>query len=551
MKKNLIFNILIVSALFSSCKKDFLSREPQDAYSNSSLWTSASDANAALTGVYNGQQLGIDDNGPSWADGTGIIYFDCMSDNAYSQYPWEGFQAYGNGSVNPTSGAADFWNYTTIQRSNFFLANIGITPMNATLKSQMIAQVKFIRAYEYFVMSQLYGDVPLVTTALTPVQANASVRTPKADVTKFILSELTAAIPDLATSYSGADEGHITKGAALALKARIELYEQDYADCITDCQAVTALGYSIYKNPTDLPNSYSDLFRIQYQFNNPEIIAAAQYVESPSANSNGVLGVMPSNSMGGWSSIDPLQNLIDSYEMANGKVITDPTSGYDPNNPYANRDPRLAATIVVPGGVVQAQVPNGPTTIYDPLDASSPDYYASGNNTSASGYLVQKYTSHLSDFDNMWDTGLNTTFIRYAETLLSYAEAKIELNQIDASVYDAINQVRNRAGMPSVDQAVYNNQTTLRSLVRNERRVEFAFEGLRWFDIQRWKIGSQVMNGPVYGARAGTVSTTGKYTITGDNIKVETRQFADKNYLWPVPQTEININKALKQNPGY
>ncbi len=94
--------------------------------------------------------------------------------------------------------------------------------------------------------------------------------------------------------------------------------------------------------------------------------------------------------------------------------------------------------------------------------------------------------------------------------------------------------------MPSVDQTVYNSQTTLRSLIRRERRVEFAMEGLRFFDIQRWKIGEQVMNGPVYGARLGTVdATTGKYTITGDSIKVETRQFAAKNYLWPVPQSEI------------
>jgi len=544
MKKNLILNILILSALLSSCKKNFLSREPQDAYSNSSLWTSASDATAALTGVYNGQSYNFDDNGPSWASGTAIVYFDCMSDNAYSQYPWEGFQAYGNGSINPTSNEANLWNYTGIQRCNFFLANIDATPMDANLKKQMIAQVRFIRAYEYFVMSQVYGDVPLVTTALTPAQANASVRTPKSDVTKFILSELAAAAPDLATSYTGADVGHITKGAALALKARIELYNADYADCITDCQAVMALGYS-------LDPSYQDLFRIQNQYNNPEIIAAAQYVENPGANSDGVLGVMPSNSMGGWSSIDPLQSLVDSYEMINGKVITDPASGYDPNNPYANRDPRLAATILYPGA---PYVPAGGTQplYYDPLDASSPDYYASGNNTSPSGYVVKKYTSNLGDFDQLFQSGLNITVIRYAEVLLSYAEAKIESNQIDASVYNAINLVRNRAGMPSVDQTVYNTQATLRSLVRRERRVEFAFEGLRYFDIQRWKIGPQVMNGPVYGARLGTVNAaTGKYTITGDSLKVETRTFSDRNYLWPVPQAEININKDLTQNPGY
>jgi len=543
MKKNLILNILAISLLFTSCKKDFLDRQPQDAYSNTSLWTSESDAAAALAGVYNGQSVTFADESTGWADATWIVYLDCVSDNAYNQYPWEGFQAYGNGTVNPSTGDASAYNYTGITRANFFLANIGKTPMDATDKANMIAQVRFIRAYEYFLMSQLYGDVPLVTTVLTPAQSLALTRTSKADVVKFILSELAAAATDLpATNTSG--DGHVTKGAALALKARVDLYNANYADCITDCQAVMKLGYALYP-------SYTDLFRMTAQANNPEIIASAQYVENPSANSNGVLGVMPSNSMGGWSSIDPLQNLVDSYEMDNGKPITDPASGYDPTNPYANRDPRLAATILYPGAPYK---PAGATvnSYFDPMDASSPDYYASGNNTSPSGYVVKKYTSNLSDFDNLFQSGLNMTVIRYAEVLLTDAEAKIEANQIDGSVYSDINLVRNRAGMPSVDQSVYSTQAALRTLVRNERRVEFAFEGLRWFDLQRWKIASQVMTGPVYGAKTGTVNTTtGKYTITGNPLKLETRTFADKNYLWPIPQSEIDLNKNIKQNPGY
>ncbi len=543
MKKNLVLNILAISLLFTSCKKDFLDRQPQDAYTNSNLWTSESDAAAALAGVYNGQSVTYAEESAGWADATWIAYLDCVSDNAYSQYPWEGFQAYGNGTVNPSTGDASAYIYTGITRCNFFLANIDKTPMDATDKANMIAQVRFIRAYQYFLMSQLYGDVPLVTTVLTPEQSLVLARTPKADVTKFILSELAAAAPDL-TAANNSGDGHITRGAALALKARVELYNADYTDCITDCQAVMKLGYALY-------SSYTDLFRMTAQANNPEIIASVQYVENPSANSNGVLGVMPSNSMGGWSSIDPLQSLVDSYEMDNGKPITDPASGYDPTNPYANRDPRLAATILYPGAPYK---PAGSTTnsYFDPLDASSADYYASGNNTSPSGYIVKKFTSNLSDFDNLFQSGLNMTVIRYAEVLLTDAEAKIESNQIDGSVYADINLVRNRAGMPSVDQSVYSTQASLRTLVRNERRVEFAFEGLRWFDLQRWQTASQVMTGIVYGAKTGTVdATTGKYTITGAPLKLETRTFAAKNYLWPIPQSEIDLDKSIKQNPGY
>ncbi|MGZ3763959.1 MAG: RagB/SusD family nutrient uptake outer membrane protein [Mucilaginibacter sp.] len=534
MKKIFILNITVI-LLFTACKKDFLNRQPLDAYSNSTLWTSASDATAALNGVYAGWTSNWSDNAAGWADGFNVIYFDCFSDNAYSQYPWEGFQSYGNGLITPTDGNADnLWNYTTIQKCNFFLANIGITPMDATLKKQMIAQVRFIRAYQYFMISQLYGDVPLVTTSLTPAQANVITQTPKAVVTKFILSELAAAATDLATNYSGADAGHITKGAALALKVRVELYSADYADCISDAQLVMQMGYKLHP-------SYTDLFRIQ-NINNSEDIVDVQYKEND--HPNGTLGVMPSASYGGWGSIDPLQSLVNSYEMSNGKVITDPASGYDPNNPYANRDPRLTATIVYPGESYGG-------IYYNSIDPAAPDYYLGGSN-SKSGYIPKKFTSNLTDYDNMWNTGLNIMIIRYAEVLLSYAEAKIESGQIDASVYTAINEVRNRAGMPSVDQSVYNNQASLRSLIRRERRVELAMEGLRWFDIQRWQIGSQVMSGPVYGARLGTVNATnGQLTLTTDSIKVENRIFSNKNYLWPVPQSEINIDKNLKQNTGY
>jgi hypothetical protein len=137
--------------------------------------------------------------------------------------------------------------------------------------------------------------------------------------------------------------------------------------------------------------------------------------------------------------------------------------------------------------------------------------------------------------------------------LLGYAEAKIEANQIDATVYKAINEVRKRAGMPELDQTVYNNQSTLRTAIRQERRVELAMEGLRWLDVQRWKIGEQVMNGQVYGARLGKVDAgTGALTLSSQRIEVEKRIFdPGVNYVWPIPQKEIDINKNLKQNSGY
>jgi hypothetical protein len=524
--KKIIINMAVFALLLTACQKNFLDRKPLDAYSESTLWTSASDAIAAVNGCYAG-----------WEDGYNIIYMDCASDNAYSQWPWEGFQSYGNGYISASDGNAESrWSYATIQRCNWLLSNIDKTPMDSTLKLRIKGEARFLRAYQYFIMSQLYGDVPLVTKAITTEQANTLSQTPRADIRKFILSELGDIAPDLPATYTGADVGRITKGAALSLKARIELYDQDYADCVTDCQAVMKLG--VYK----LFPSYGGMFTLQ-NMDNSGVILDRQYKEND--NSFGSLGVMPSSSYGGWSSIDPTQSLVDAYEMINGKTIDDPTSGFNPDDPYKNRDPRLEATLVYPGELYGGKY-------YDPLDAGSPDYYA-GNNNSKTGYLVKKFTANLSDFDDIWNVGLNFIVIRYAEVLLNYAEAKIELNQIDQSVYNAIDAVRNRAGMPSLDPSVYNDQSMMRKAVRRERRVEFAMEGLRWFDIQRWKIGDQVMKGEVYGARLGKVAPdNGKLTLTADRIKVEDRIFDPaKNYLWPVPQGQIDIDKNLKQNPGF
>jgi hypothetical protein len=539
MRRILLSTIPAAALLLSSCSKNFLNRQPLDAYSNSSLWTDSSDAAAALNGVYAGQNTSWSDNASGWADGFLVNYMDCASDNAYSQFVWEGFQDYGDGLVTAADQNNDiFWGplYTNIQKCNWFLENVGATPMGAVGKAQMIAQVRFIRAYQYFWLTQCYGDAVLDTTTVTTSQANTSVRTPKASVVAFELSELSAAIPNLPTSYPSAQQGQITQGAAIALKMRIELYEGDYADCITDAQTIMNVG--IYS----LSPSYVNLFRIGYEAS-PEDILDVQYLEN--THPNGTLGVMVPNSLGGWSSINPTQSLVDNYETITGKLITDPNSGYDSTQPYTNRDPRLTATILVPG-----QFGNG--IYYDPITPTSDDYYPN-NNCSKTGYEVRKFTSNLSDFDNIWSTSLDMMLIRYSEVLLSYAEAKIEAGQIDASVYAAIDQVRVRAGLPATDQSVYNSQSTLRTLIRRERRSELAMEGLRWWDIQRWQIGPQVMNGIVYGVKTGTVNTsTGQVTFTGPNIQVQTRLFdASKNYLWPIPQSEINVNNKITQNPGY
>ena len=525
MKRNILYIILFSAALQSACNKDFLDRQPSDAYSNESLWKSQSDAQAALNGCYK-----------DWEGDYTLLYMDAVSDNMYSQYYWEGYTDYGNGSITPANtNASKRWTYTSIQKCNWFLENVDKTPMDETLKTQFKSEARFLRAYQYFTLTQLYGDVPLVKNTVTTEEANTISRTAATEVRKFVLDELTAIAPTLPVSYSGSDVGRITQGAALSLKARLELYDKNYAACIADCKKVMALGYGLYP-------SYQDLFRIQNE-NNKEVILDVQYKENDYPNAD--IGVMPSSSFGGWGSLDPTQSLVDAYEMKNGKTIDDPASGYAENDPYNNRDPRLTATIVCPGQLYMGKY-------YNSIESTSGDYY-NGDNNSKTAYIPKKFTANLADYTDMWNTGLNMIVIRYAEILLTYAEAQIESGVIDNTVYDAIDAIRTRAGMPVVDRSVYNSVDKMRTLVRRERRVELALEGLRWYDIQRWKIGTAVRSGTVYGARLGKVDpANGKLTLSGDHITVEQRTFVEnRDYLWPVPQAERDVNKNLTQNPGY
>lgn len=522
MKK---YSILIgLLALIASCSGDFLERNPLDQPANETFWNTEKDALAAASGCYSG-----------WNSVTNVIYFDCASDNAYGQFPGEGWQVLGNGFANPLDYGTDFMSYSNITKYNNFLENISRPTMDEGLRTRLTAEVRFLRAWDYFLKVTLYGDVPLIKSVLSLEESNQP-RTAKAEVVQFILNELTEIAPLLEVKYSGDDIGRITRGAALTLKARMEIFEGDYGACLSTCQEVMKLGYVLYPD-------YRGLFKIANE-NNSEVILDVQYVENLYPNNR--LGVMVPSSKGGWSSINPTQSLVEEYDCIDG-LPTNESLNYDPQEPYKKRDPRLSATVLCPGDLY-----NG--LYFNPIDVADPngDYYVP-RNRSKTGYNPRKYVDELADYANMWDNGMNMIVMRYAEVLLMYAECKTETNSIDDSVYDALDLIRNRAGMPEVDRVRYASQSDLRKLIRHERRVELAMEGLRWFDICRWKIGEDVMPGDVKGAWLGTVDpATGALSLNGEQIFVETRQFdAAKNYLWPIPQSVIDATPAIEQNPYY
>lgn len=526
MKKYSLYTVsLFASMLFATaCSSDFLDRNPLDQPSNETFWNTEKDALAAATGCYEG-----------WFSADEVLYFDCASDNSYNPFPWENWQVQASGYATPTDPGKSYMSYDKITRCNNFLANISRPKMGEDLRNRLTSEVRFLRAWHYFLKVTLYGDVPLIKEVLTTANSNLP-RDPKAVVVKFIQDELTEIAPLLPQKYTGSDVGRITRGAALTLKARMALFDGDYATTAAVCEQVMQLGYILFPD-------YRGLFKIA-NVNNSEVILDVQYVENLSKN--GILGVMPPASVGGWSSINPTQSLADAYECEDGKTIVE-SDVYDKKEPYKNRDPRLAASLIYPGCLYEGNY-------FNPIDIKDPtgDYYAPYGR-SKTGYHPRKYIDKLGDYADMWNTAMNAIVMRYAEVLLMYAESKIELNQIDASVYEALNAVRTRAGMPEVDKAVYASQTKLRELVRRERRAELALEGLRWFDICRWKIGEQVMSGQVYGALLGTVDpSTGALNLTDERIKVEVRTFdPGKHYLWPIPQSVIDATPAIKQNPKY
>lgn len=442
----------------------------------------------------------------------------------------------GNGQVSPGDVGRNYFDYGQIRKCNNFLEKIDLITMDASKKERYIAEARFLRAYDYFLKMQFYGDVPLIKQTIANSEEAKLPRDPKSAIVDFILAELGEIADKLPVQNMRESMGHITSGSAWALKSRVELYEGKYQDAMASAKKVMDMGvYELFPD-------YRGLFLIENEGLNKESVLEVQYVQDVYPNETWQY-ILPSLE-GGWSDQAVTQNLVDNYETLDGKTIDDPTSGYDTEHPFENRDPRLGKTVLYSGAYFNGRY-------FSSIDAASPDYYQlpTGPKT---GYNVLKYSQPVTA-DLFSNGGNNVMVIRLAEVLLNYAEAAIEANMLTDEMYDALDAVRQRAGMPVVNRAQYDTQAELREFVRRERRVELAFEGLRYWDIKRWNIGATALNGPVWGSRLGSVNpTTGAVTWTSDRIKPEDRIFhADRNYLMPIPQSEMDANPNIEQNAGY
>lgn len=513
MKKIAI--VIIVCLLFTSCSDDFFDTKPAAQLSSSNFWKTAEDAKSGVHAIYNQMQSNIH-----------IYQFQALTDgitpNAYlwSNYT-HGYQAIAKGnSILPTTGTPfrDKWNglYNGIYRANLAISKITEMTFDDALKNRLIAEARFLRALFYYHLAEYYGGVPIIQEVLQ-LGDELPGRNTREEVLEFIVSECDEVAKYLPESYGSSDVGRATLGAVLTLKAKTYLLGDQFTEAADAAKQVMDLGkYQLYHN-------YADMFTLIAAENNPEVIFDVQYAGPGLAEGNIMDKFMaPNNSYGkGWNHIQPTIDMVNSYEMTNGKAITDPDSGYDPANPYANRDPRLAASIITPGSTWKGMP-------YSSIKTDGSSYYL--------GYLPRKYVLTVDGFSN-GDSPLNYILFRYADVLLMYAEAKNEIEGPASEVYAAVNLVRARPGVNMPPVAAGKTKDQMRDLIRHERRIELAFEGIYYSDIRRWKIAKNLNNGFVIRKISGQL--------------LETRAFVDAFYLWPIPQSEIDLNPKLEQNPGY
>jgi hypothetical protein len=542
MKKIVISIISFVCvSLLISCD-DFLTTVPKDALSPATTWKTEADAQKFLIGCYNG-----------WLWGEEFFYLDCASDIGLSYHTHEGFRAIGDGSMHAgNAGHANLYSYTAIRRCDNFLANIEQVPFaNEADKKDMIAQVKILRAYRYFKMNYLYGGIPIIPLSGSADEAQVP-RNTEVEVKDHIFKEIDAALLDI--KDAPAARGYVAKGFAQALKMRSALYYEDYQRALDAANAIVSLGQY------ELHDDFSNLFSYTGK-DSKEIILATQKLR-PTANEWFI--TVPNNLDGGWSSMVPTQNLIDMYEMDNGLTKEEAGSGYDAAHPFKGRDPRMAMTVLVPGIDWNSKSYN---SILNTLEETLPDGTANANfpmaadNASKTGLTWAKYLLPLEQYGGVLDpTETQYIVCRYAEVLLTLAEASNELNGPSNEVYSALDQIRNRVGMPNVDRAKYGTKETLRELIRRERTIELAGEGHRRYDITRWKdasgkmLAETVLNGELRRV-AGTISygepdQFKRANITG-TVVIESRKFAPHNRYLPISQSNLDRNQQLVQNPGY
>ncbi|HSF52519.1 MAG TPA: RagB/SusD family nutrient uptake outer membrane protein [Algoriphagus sp.] len=504
--------IYIITLVFlASCSEDYLERGSLTQLAESNFWQNEKDAQLGVNGIYDALQDRVLFGGNLNAI-AGIPQHDAFADNAFNNYKFEGPGNFVEGRADPAFPYFNsFWTalYKGIARANVAIENIGTIPdanISTEAKASLLGQARFLRALFYFHLAVYYEEAPLIDNFQTLEESYVGKNTYE-ELRAFIISDLKMAAEALPVTYPANQFGYATKGAALGLLARFELYNKNYPEVIRLTSEIMGLGYQLHPDYKQLfseagEQSKEIVFSVRFfqdQTNNGETFSAT-YLGIPRVN------------------MQPMPNLIDSYLCVDGLPINK-SPLYKPAARKENRDPRLGASVYFQGDIFLVHL-----------------------NRAFQGNTATRFGQKKYIRDNVSDTGIGTDqpggqdfyVIRYADILLMRAEALAESGQLQ-EVYPLLDQVRTRAKMPTVTAVNGTNlsQEELIAMVKLERRSELAFEGLRFFDVKRWGEVEQAY------ARANA-DPVGPY-----NPVYRGRQ----SEVFAIPQSEIDANDQLVQNP--
>lgn len=563
--KKFVF-IIVCLALFTGCEK--LDLNPLSEGSSENWYSDATEIQMSLNDLYRTYLWDLEIN----------FIAERMTDNWTQRQSVRPFVA---GAINSEwSRAENLWldTYKGITRANTVLNSLDNAQGNvpdAQIR-QFAAEAHFFRAVFYSRLAFFYGDVPFYTDYLTIEEAFELGRTDKDVIMETVYEDFDIAIRDLPEAYGGNELKRATKGAAMAFKARAALYMEDWELARDAAKAVMDLDvYSLHPH-------YGEYFLSKTR-NSPETIFALP--RSFELGSSWGAKNFYTRTPGGSNVAQPSWDLFAAYPTTDGLPI-DESPLFDPRNPFENRDPRLSMTIAEFGTEHLGYIydPNPYTT--ETLNLATGEMVPNRDTRSVDTYAAYNGLATKKGVDEDWTDDNQTDFdiriMRYADVLLMYAEAKIELGEIDQATLDAINQVRARAyGVDVAEVSEYPaittmNQSELRTILRNERRIELAWENRRFDDLLRWRIADEALTRPIYGLLDPNelkekVVDEGLWfwpeTPEIDEnwlpdfssmheaglIKVlAERNFEERQYLFPIPSKEIMINDNLKpQNPGY
>ncbi|WP_295795803.1 RagB/SusD family nutrient uptake outer membrane protein [Mucilaginibacter sp.] len=555
MKNKIFICCYILCAIITSCKKDVLNKTPLDSYTDQSVWSDLSLAEAFANNLSNV----LPNAEHNWDNTTNRTWaLSSATDEAFNKFDDYNASVMNSGSLTPDNlGVFDIWapTYKTIQNCNIFLSKIDNVPGDQARRNGLKGEVTYLRAYAYFKLTRDYGGVPLITKPFDLNSDFKAARNSYDECSGFIASELDKAAALLPVQQGSTSYGRATKGAALALKSTLLLYAASPQWNPTNDmgkwqKASDAAKAVIDLNAFQLFNgNYADLFTTK----NSELIMVRetnkQYMWSAF---QGVEVFLSPSGFHGWASFAPSQNLVDAFGTADGKDVTDPTSGYNPQHPYVNRDPRFYQDIVFDGrpygqpAFCQDRYGVGSTNVAEFYEGGldSPQGWDKWNN-SVTRYTFRKYCDTTYNFNSETQTNKFWIVSRLSEIYLNYAEAQFYLGN-NATAIQYLNLIRQRAGVKNLLSSALSG-AALENKIRNERQVELCLEGHRYYDVRRWKIADVTENKPLMGV---VITKNGNGSKTYNYTQVQTRAFKPQHYLLPIPTSEINRTK-LVQNTGY